>query len=261
MYPSAPVVLVALEVRHPASEPVRGSAQARAKRALGEAAPIARDVQLTTLTVTPGSQPEAHTERAVKFLSRDKSTAITFRTGAVVVETTHYVRYENLRELAALALRARSAAGEVDGVERVGLRYIDEIRVPDSTEDRVSWDEWVDSSLLGPVHLAQKSGLTPVQSQGMSVFDDGVGNTMVVRYGPREGYAVDPGGDLRRPTPAPGPFFLIDIDSFWVPGGAVPHYDSEVLLQKCDQLHRPIRDLFETLISDKLREEVLRHVG
>jgi uncharacterized protein (TIGR04255 family) len=261
IYLSAPVVLVALEVRHPSAEPVRGSAQARAKRVLAEVAPIAREVQMTTLTVTPGAQPEASSERAIKFLSRDKATAITFRSEAVVVETTHYARYENLRELLALALKARLAAGEIDGIERVGLRYIDEIRVPESNGDGLAWGNWVHPSLLGPAHVAAENGLAPAQWQGVSVFEDAKGNAIVLRYGPREGYAVDPGGDLRRPTPAPGPFFLMDIDSFWVPDADVPQFESEALLQKCDELHKPVRTLFESLITEKLRKEVLRHVG
>lgn len=81
----------------------------------------------------------------------------------------------------------------------------------------------------------------------------------MLRYGPREGFAVEPGGDLKRSTPTPGPFFLMDIDSFWAPSEGVPEFAVTALLATCDELHAPVRTWFERLVTDRLRAEVFRH--
>jgi uncharacterized protein (TIGR04255 family) len=259
VYPSAPVVLVALEVRHPMVEPMGAAAIARAKKILGGATPLQEAQTIAGFAITPAGPAAQPTETAQRFSSRNRSTAVTFRSSAVVVETTHYGQYEDLREVIELALRARDAAGPVDGVLRVGLRYIDEIRVPGDT-DLLGWGEWVHPSLLGPAPLAAAHGLSAAQWQGLAVFNGASDAQLVLRYGPGEGYAVDPSGQLRRPAPAPGAFFLMDIDNYWEPD-AVPDFDVAALLQRCDDLHKPVRALFESLITEKLREEVLRHVG
>ena len=259
VYPAAPVVLVALEVRHMAVDAMGAAAIARAKKILGSVTPLQEPQLISGFTLTPAGPTPQPTETVQRFFSRDRSTSVTFRSGAVIVETTQYRRYEDLREVVKLALRAREAAGAVDGVSRVGLRYIDEIRVP-ADDGPLGWSEWVDQSLLGPAPLAAAHGLDATQWQGVVVFKGAADSQLLLRYGPGEGYAVDPGGELRRPAPAPGPFFLMDIDNFWVPE-AVPSFGVAELLQRCDDLHKPVRALFESLITEKLRKEVLRHVG
>jgi len=50
----------------------------------------------------------------------------------------------------------------------------------------------------------------------------------------------------------------LDIDSFWTPEGFIPEFDPQVLVEKSEELHDPLRTLFETVITDRLRNEVLR---
>jgi uncharacterized protein (TIGR04255 family) len=52
----------------------------------------------------------------------------------------------------------------------------------------------------------------------------------------------------------------MDIDSFWTPSRDVPEFDVKTLLTTCDELHAPVGKLFERLITERLREEVFRHV-
>ena len=184
---------------------------------------------------------------------------MSLRAEAIVIETTRYVRWEDLRALVADVLDARNQVGDVDGVERVGLRYVDEIRVPGAPADE--WAPWVDVTLLGPGPVGEELGLAPALWQGTSAFAPGPQRTVVLRYGPRDGYAVDPGGDIKRSMPTPGPFFLMDIDSFWIPSEGTPEFDTKALLATCDELHAPVRTLFERLITDRLREEVFRRAS
>ncbi len=258
MYPNTPVVLVALEVRHPAAGSLSNAQRTAIKAILGKRTPIMRSGRLQEVTATMGTVPDLRVEEFPRYFSRDSTSAVSIRSEAVIVETTRYVRWERLLGLVTDALQARQKVGGIDGVERVGLRLVNEIRVPAVTGH--DWAQWVDGTLLGPAGLGPVLGLEPQQWQGVSTFTPGPERSLVVRYGPRVGYAVDPAGDLKRPTSLPGPFFLVDIDSFWTPSEGVPEFDAEDLLRICGELHAPVRTLFEHLITERLREEVLRNV-
>jgi uncharacterized protein (TIGR04255 family) len=263
VYPNAPLVLVALEVRHPVADSLTHAQRLKIKQQLAAEAPIMRTGQLTQLTAVqtagaPAVAPEMRVEEFPRYFSRDNTTAVSVRAEAVVVESTRYSHWEQLRALAAKVLQARQEVGGIDGVERVGLRYINEVRV--SGGPAHDWAPWIDSTLLGPAMIGGQVGLVADQWQGIAAFSPGPERTVVLRYGPREGFAVDPGGDLKRPTPTPGPFFLLDVDSFWTPGEGTPEFEVEKLLAICDELHTPVRRLFECLITEQLRKEVLRRV-
>jgi len=115
--------------------------------------------------------------------------------------------------------------------------------------------------LLGPAPVGAELNLKVNQWQGVVIFEGAPGHTVIVRYGPREGYAVDPGGDLKRPIPPPAPFFLMDIDSFWIPPDEIPEFEPSTILSLTDKLHEPVGQLYESLITDRLRDEVLRNAG
>lgn len=261
IYPNAPVVLVAIEARHSPTPPLSTQAHARAKKLLDQVCPIYRPSTVTTITASNGNPPEVTNEEVPRFMSRDRSLAVSLGATAVTVETTNHERYEQLRAVLELAVEARQAVEPVDGLDRLGLRYIDEIRVPELGDSQTAWADWVDESLVGPCSLADSLSLAVQQWQGAIRFATEAGNTVVLRYGPRDGYAVDPSGDLKRPTPPPGPFFLLDVDSFWIAGDVVPPFELERVLALADELHGPVRSLFESLITDRLRTEVLRHAG
>jgi len=263
IYPNAPLVLVALEVRHPLTDALSHAQRLQIKRRLAAQVPIMRTGQLTQVTAVQAAgasptPPDVRVEEFPRYFSRDSTMAVSVRAEAVVIETTRYMRWEELRTLAAEVFKIRQEVGGVDGVERVGLRYINEVRV--SGEPVRDWASWIDPALLGPALIGERVDLVVDQWHGITAFTPGRDRTVVLRHGPREGFAVDPAGELKRSTPTPGPFFLLDIDSFWTPGRGIPEFDVETLLAICDDLHIPVRGLFERLITDRLRKEVLRRV-
>ncbi|MFF2816343.1 TIGR04255 family protein [Kitasatospora cineracea] len=256
VYPNAPVVLVAIEVRHPTAEPLAKAAIADLKRSLAREFPLYMPATTLTFTVSPTGMAQ-DPQTAPRYVSRDKTASVTFREDAIVVETTRYEHYERLREMAALAVDVRQRVAPVDGVERIGLRYINEVRVPE-LRSSADWAEWVAPALAGPTALDPPTGLDLNTWQGTAIFGDPTGSGAAVRHGSFEGYAVNPGGDLKRPAPAPGPFFLIDIDSYWTAQGETPNVEQEELLTCLDGLNSYVKVLFEGLITDRLRNEVLR---
>ena len=274
VYPNAPLVLVAAEIRHPDAGTLSDREKQQLKRALADELPVARPLNRPAgmvATIGPGvAATQFQPTPAIsspRFLSRDLVTSATFHADAVVIETTEYPGFEAFLALTQRVLSARLSVGSLDGVERLGLRYIDEIRVP-SVGDTSSWRDWIGPTLLGPNHLADQLELTNDAWQGISTYSgkldagDFEQMSLVLRYGTGEGYALAPDGDLRRKTPPPGPFFLIDIDSYWGPATqAVPELDLNAVTSALEALHGPVRTLFESSITDRLRDEVLRRNG
>jgi uncharacterized protein (TIGR04255 family) len=263
VYPHAPIVLVAVEVRHSLCEPLDPSSLTKFSKQVVALLPLRSEVQRVSLAFQAGAGGAPLQQQVAAFprwSSRDKRTAVTARTDALVIESTNYQQYERLRDIVEVALNARMPSIGAAGVERVGLRYIDEIRVPmDDGEGSTDWAKWVHPSLLGPAvesELVVKMKLA--EHQGLAVFAGDNDRVLALRYGSREGYATASSPELRRPMPPPGPFFLLDIDSFWQPSEVVPEMATESVLQSVDALHTPVRQLFEGLITEKLREEVLR---
>ena len=258
-YPNAPVVLVTAELRHPDAPLLGPGEQSEMKRLLASNFPLPQPLQNTKIMATPGAQPTLQQEMVPRFSTRDQTTAVTFGPQAVSVETTTYRSFEHFLELVRLSVDARQKIAPVDGLTRLGLRYVDEVRVPDVCNGVVGWREWVNEDLLGAAQVGSLLGSAAEQSQGVTVFNRGDGRQIAVQYGSREGFAVFPGGPLQRSTPPPGPFFLLDIDSFWGATGEVPEFLVESIISTCQDLHEPVSQLFENLITERLREEVLRH--
>lgn len=259
VYPSAPVVLVTLELRHPLSDRLANSEQRSLKRFLTDHAPILRSGQMQTVQLTAssaGSDQQIDTEHFPRFVNRTGTLTVSYRQTAVVLETTAYPGWDKFKAIAIDAFTARMQVSPVDAVERIGLRYIDEVRVPNG-ENPINWTNWLSDSVMAP-SPPDDVALPLAQWQGVAIYGTQPGHMMLMRYGPQNGLAVNlEGGDLRRAQPAdPGPFFLIDIDSFWTPSGGLPEVDAERVMATCNEVHQPVRRLFESLVKDKLRDEV-----
>lgn len=259
IYPSAPIRYVACEIRYPYSLPLTTDVALLGLHSiLASAFPLVEPGTEATIVMGPsGGIPAAET-RTVRFLARERQRAVYVTPTQSLVETTNYVRYEDFRSDIALAVAALSGLDSAPaGIGRIGLRYIDEIRVPMPIERPRDWRGLIDDRLLAPLGL-EANGRDPEDAQGLVRFELGERRGVVMRFGPRTGRAVgDAPLTLRGPV-LDGPFFLVDIDSFWTAPEPLPSFDIDSILSVCDELHRPVRDLFESAITDRLRDEVLR---
>jgi uncharacterized protein (TIGR04255 family) len=253
VYPRAPLVLVALEVRHPVTEKLDESQRRVVKDVLTHELPIARSAQQVQFQIGVAAQQPV-SEEFPKYFNRENTIAVSMRSNSVVVEATSYPGWDSFRGLVELALAARLSVGPLDGVERIGLRYINEIRVPNGDS---SWPDWIHPSLLPPVAPGSESYSLTV-SQNTAVFTTSNELAMVLQYGKREGFAIGQ-SDLRRVLPVTNnEFFLLDMDSYWTPSTAIPEFKADEILNICNRLHEPVDGLFDSLITEKLKDEVLR---
>ncbi len=259
IYPNPPIEFVACEIQFPVT-PALGTDDVLPvlHRSLFGWLPLVEPEVQTSILIGAAQQPPIVTKQ-LRFLSRDRRVSVVVSQVRVSVETTDYPGWAAFRPLVARALEAVEAADPmIPGIARVGLRYIDEVRVPDPAPGTGRWDRFIDPRLGGPAGL-ELGGRTPSEYIGVLQFDLGDGHHVVARYGVRQGLSVG-GTPLRRREQAggAGEHFLLDIDSYQETPDALPEFTIASVLQEADRLHRPVRALFELSITETLRNEVLR---
>ena len=264
IYVNAPLRLVAVEFRFPFSPAfLSPDVFSVVARKLGEQLPIVEPAAppITILTnpgAVPGPMSLPGGGAGIQLLTQNRATGVTVSPGRLAVETTNYRRWEDLRRLIENSLREiGDELGAIPGLNRVGLRYVNEIRVPGDAPNLIErWRRFIQADLLAGLRFG---GGEFVAFQSVLHFRQAPTQEVVMRSGIADGHVVGDFGPLRLPTPAgSGPFFLLDIDSFWTRGNDVPEYNTADALKLVDELHSPIDDLFESVITDELRDEVLR---
>jgi uncharacterized protein (TIGR04255 family) len=220
--------------------------------------PIIGPPPQTTIEIGVGSMGQTHslTNVPVRLMDRRRTLSAVIGPNAITVETTAYKHYEQFIDVVGDVLRVADRAAPIAGIQRIGLRYIDEVRVPGvaTTND---WSGYINPALLAAVELHGTYSVGTMQ--GIAEYRVSDREATNLRFGALAGRVVDPSGPLRVEAADDGPFFLIDLDSFWTaPDDELPAFSPDAVLEICTSLRRPIRALFEAAITDKLRDEVLR---
>lgn len=267
-YKNPPVALVAVEIKFPGEigAPVPSSVQ----RALGEVLGgdwVPEQVQQSGVTVNLGPAAPMQTifgpgnpaNAILRFSVRDRTTAVALTAGSVTVETTRYGNWPQFRGILQKAVETTEKVLRPAGVTRVGMRYVNEIRIAGPGD--VDWRAWLSPTVLPPAIDAPDGtdAWMPLNWTGAAQYKIGEDRFLVIRYGPQPeqpGFIVNPDGPLRRLGPRPkGPFFLLDFDAFWQPS-AIPPWNTDEVLVTCDELRKPVRTLFDEIITERLAEEV-----
>ena len=263
-FPNPPLVLTVLEIRYPElSEGFSDSARRQMDEAVRDRLPLLESVVEEQVNVSVGGPapalPSFRRRAFPRFSTRDRTTALLVKPDALVIETTAYEGWaESFQPLVAEVVRAMERISQPNGVLRIGLRYIDEIRVPGIDSAPGDWRGYIDEHLLAAADTAFiPASLRPSEWLGLVQYQTAPDSMLTVRYGPQSGYAVDPEGPTRRRDPhPPGPFFLLDSDSYWHDETEVPEFDADWICERCDLLHQPVSEFFQIVVTDKLRDEV-----
>jgi uncharacterized protein (TIGR04255 family) len=254
VFSNPPLALVAAEIRFTDAARLR---QQQAKDdvtiALEERFPYAEPFQQAGLNLTPGGSPQIQ-ERLGVVLKNAKSTeTLTIMSESLTYETTTYDSFDELLQAIAAACDALVAARVRPAVQRVGLRYIDELRVPEPIADVRQWGKWINDRLIG--HLTVGPDDFPATTtQSVSTYDLGEGRGLNFRFAAlNQGPIVVP-PFLKRPPIESGPFFVLDFDGFHDFGGqeAVP-LSSEVVGESLAAVHVPCGTAFQRSITDESR--------
>lgn len=259
-YARPPLVVVLAEVRHPTVPPLSESQIAQVKRTLSDMLPLHRQIERNNLSVAvnpvdPGALPVATTSKikADTFSSRDGLTLFTVGPESYSLETGTYDGWDGFRGLFERVTQARIDVGLPDGVSRLGLRYVDEIRVEGAVESAPDWSELLNQQVIAPMPAGMN--LRVAQQQAIVQYaTDRAGETLTLRYGAVNGPAAIT-GEVRPRPPAPGHYFLLDTDAAWTPEGT-PEFDGSTIFEAAERLHTDVSALFESALTDNLRERV-----
>lgn len=255
-YPNDSLRYVAAEVRYPAADAWAGPVPpASVRDDLRPVFPVYEAANELNVNLVAGA-PAAQQVVRHRFLTRDRLMLVTVGRESLTVETTSYPGWTALRAILGDVLRVVAQRGVPDGVLRIGLRYIDEIRVPDLVLTS-EWEQWIDPRLAAPLGLHTDA---PTTAQIALQYGEAPGFVTVMRAAPiPEGRTVQSEGPLRVPFETPdGPYFLLDTDSSWTdPDRQVPEFDVDDVMGRADQLHDMCIALYEASIGDQLRNEVL----
>jgi uncharacterized protein (TIGR04255 family) len=252
-YPSAPLRFVAFEIRFGfvpalATQEVRAAVydKLRERYPVADAQPALQLPAMAIGAALPVAGPD------LVMINRERTRSITVGANAFTLQTTRFADSDELLASIDEGLRALEAI-EVPAISRIGLRFIDEIRIQ-GVDRAEQWEPYLSADILGPIRFGARFGVQSAETQLILRLDDDVQG--VVRFGPRTGFAVDPRGRLRLPdVDHEGQFFLLDIDVAWrPPAHALVPLVREEVASVYWRLDEPSHLLFESAITDRARD-------
>lgn len=147
-------------------------------------------------------------------------------------------------------------AGVTPSLQRVGLRYIDEIRVPDAAvQDARRWDKWIDPRLVGHLTIGPQSAQVQ-QTEGVVTYRLPESSGLNIRFAalPR-GAVISPAALVRQEFNADQPLFVLDFDGYQEFGGPDATLMSvEVIARTLDAVHAPTGEAFQSSITEEARQ-------
>lgn len=223
-------------VMHRFEEP---GALARFQTVLGERYPRSAPEQQVTVAGGPAVlNPAASSVQYWRFQGVDDGWSVAIARDFVSLETTAYEKYEEFRDRFAEVLDATLALG-VTLRERLGLRYVDEIRHPEAKKPG-DWREFINDKLLGMVG-------------GGELGDDVTQALQEIRLREEDGTLVIRHGYLGAEVAGGEPFYLLDLDYY---DERALSLDGARILSQLDEYHHAMHNVWETAITDPLRDHL-----
>jgi uncharacterized protein (TIGR04255 family) len=255
VFPHAPLALVAAEVRFSDAARLRQQhTRDNLVIALEQRFPVAQSIQQVNLALGDGPTDE-QVQRGVALRNVGRTESLTLMSQSLTYETTQYGQFEDLLDAVTQACDALVAANVQPAIERVGLRYIDEVRVPGDVDftDVRQWSRWIDDALIA--HLFVGPAQFPATStQIVSTYDLGDGYGLNFRGAAlNQGPIVTPTHLSRAPVES-GPFFALDYDGFRdFTGFDTVLLESHVVRKALLDVHVPCGTAFQRSITDEAR--------
>ena len=260
VFPESPLALVAAEIRFSDSARLRQQPTLDAVAiALEDLFPYAEPLQQTDVnfSLMPGTAPQVqqHQRTGLMLKNAAKTESLSLVPSALTYETTAYATFHDLLNAVTTACSALLEVNVRPAIERIGLRYIDEVRVPESVTDGRQWARWIDAGLIEHLHVGPENA--PVTGmQGVTTYDLGSGKRLNFRFAAlNQAPVVVPQHLIPRREPRVGPFFVLDIDGYQDFGGQVATpLDPEVVGRCLTAVHAPSGATFQHAITDDARQ-------
>jgi uncharacterized protein (TIGR04255 family) len=255
IFPRSPLALVAAEIRFTDAARLRQQqTKDEVTIALEDRFPYAEALQQADVSLTPGASPQIQQRVGVVLKNATSTETLAIMSGSVTYETTTYTSFDELLEQITAVCDALTASKVRPALHRVGLRYIDEVRVPEPITDVREWSKWIDHQLVGQLMVGpDDQPATMTQSAG--TFDLGDGRGLNFRSAALNGGPIVVSQFLKRPAIDSGPFFVLDFDGFrdFTRGQAVS-LNSDVVRETLSSVHVPCGTAFQRSITDEARQ-------
>jgi uncharacterized protein (TIGR04255 family) len=254
IFPDAPLALVTAEIRFTDAARLRQQlTKDQVVIALEGRFPFAEPLQQTDFNLTPAAPPQIQQRIGVVLKNAASTETLTIMSESLTYETTAYTSFDDLLKAVTAACDALIAANVRPAMRRVGLRYIDEVRVPDEITDVRQWGKWIDRRLIDQLEVGPDD-VPATTTQSVSTYDLGGGKGLNFRYAAlNQGPIVVP-RFLKRPAIDSGPFFVLDFDGFrdFADGQAVS-LNSATVSENLSAVHVPCGTAFQRSITDEAR--------
>ncbi len=178
-----------------------------------------------------------------QFKDFEQKWTITVTASTITLETRHYTSISEFAGRMAEAVLAAKETFRIDVQQRVGLRYVNEIRHPEVAKPS-DWRRFMNPTLLGP--LADNAIAPSVESSIQELRLAASDGSLIVRHGAARGTTVAPEPGATVPT---GDFYLLDLDAFDEKGREL---DIEALDKLVKGYNRTIYSLFRWGMNDQL---------
>lgn len=238
---NSPLALVAAEVRFP---PVSDQAFGR---------PIYREMRDLI-----GSEWVITDD--IRIISKQGTKVITVQPDMVSVEVSDYSSFDDFRSLLGSIASSVERLIRPDGISRLGLKYFNEITVPETLPD---WSRWLHQSALQEDPLEdgemqpQRSNLLP--SMWSVLYKIEPDRRLALSCSTSDEPTASPYGPLERSGPVDGQVFSIGLDSFWQPS-ETPKFTTKIIIEAADSLHAPLTDLADRIIAGGPSDEMLSSI-
>ena len=255
IFPHSPLALVAAEIRFTDAARLRQQqTKDEVTIALEGRFPFAEPLQQADFNLTPGASPQIQQRVGVVLKNAASTETLTIMSESVTYETTTYTSFDELLEPVVAACDALTSSKVKPALQRVGLRYVDEVRVPEPIIDVRQWSKWIDRQLIGQLMVGPEDH-PATMTQSVTTFDFGHGRGLNFRSAALNGGPIVVSHFLKRPVIRSGPFFVLDFDGFqdFTRSQAVP-LNSDVVREALSSVHVPCGTAFQRSITDDARQ-------
>ncbi|CAL9449000.1 hypothetical protein SUDANB145_02402 [Streptomyces sp. enrichment culture] len=255
IFPRSPLVYVTAEVAL-SYEPTINRVETRDRFAdvMRSRLPVLSQEVTVSLPASESSDDNPpETLPTLRAFNTGRTTSATLKATSLTFETVTYQDFDTFSCYVAEALHALAECTPQALVERAGIRFVNELRLPrrDAEEDP-DWAKWVTPELIASAHLLTSGHAAG--AMGTALYHLGEDDWVAFRWGDVVGTSiVDRDVPLRRKQAPSGRFFALDIDSFWDPPEPVP-LAPEDLMSCYGRLRPPAGELFQAAITENARE-------
>lgn len=286
--PVHPLAYVVLELRIPFSP--RLASQPAVEELVGDLRelPVLREEARHTLYPTEDGGVEMRPVSGWRMSDLESTRSLIVTATSLTYECTRYAGFERFSADIDRWLASVEKVGAPVGYDRLGLRYVNEVRPVHRHSEFADWAGIMSpnyiNSLLDAQHAVRAACLktpevtSPIPASGQDLQDvvdesptnctlvntqtslsfmlpDNAG--MTLKLGNRDGSGVIGNAPLKRyQLPEPGPFFVVDFDGFWPATGTdIRPFERAEILARVAQVHEPMRSAFGWATTSEYRKE------